>query len=79
MRFGLSILQQVGIGELAVDNLACYIECAVKLSMDQELLDHLHRQLRGMMQASPLMDSHRYMQALENMYEKISALAERKK
>ena len=78
-RFGLSILQQAGIGELAAADLTSYIERAVALAKDPQLLDTLHQRLRSMLQASPLMDAKGYMQALETAYENIAASAEGKK
>ncbi len=70
-RFGKSLLESVGIGELAVDTLDAYVDQAAALARDSALLDALHRQLRGMMRKSPLMDVRHYMQELESRYEEI--------
>ena len=67
-RFGLSILTNTGLGELAVDNINDYIERAVGLANDVELLDMLHKNLRKMMSASPIMDGKKYMSELEEAY-----------
>ena len=67
-RFGLSILTNTGLGELAVDNINDYIERAVGLANDVELLDMLHKNLRKMMSASPIMDGKKYMAELEEAY-----------
>ncbi|WP_051555497.1 hypothetical protein [Anaerovibrio lipolyticus] len=72
-RFGLSILNNTGLGELAVLNINDYIERAVGLANDIELLDMLHRSLRKMMTAAPIMDGKKYMEELESAY--ISILA----
>ena len=70
-RFGLSLLENVGIGELAAKNEQEYIEKAVALARDKELLTALHAQLRPMMQASPLMDGRNYVREMEAAYERI--------
>lgn len=72
-RFGLSILSNTGLGELAVSNINEYIERAVGLANDVELLDVLHKNLRRMMSSSPIMDGKKYMEELERAY--ISLLA----
>lgn len=72
-RFGLSILNNTGLGELAVSNINDYIERAVGLAGDKELLDVLHKSLRKMMTAAPIMDGKKYMAELEEAY--ISILA----
>ena len=72
-RFGLSILSNSGLGELAVDNINDYIERAVGLAKDTELLDVLHKNLRTMMNSSPIMDTKRYIGELEQAYEDILA------
>ena len=70
-RFGLSILQNAGLGELAVDTLSAYVERAAALAQDTALLDALHRTLRGMMAKQPLMDTQHYMQEAEAGYERL--------
>nr|MCR5175312.1 hypothetical protein [Anaerovibrio sp.] len=72
-RFGLSILNNTGLGELAVANFDDYIERAVGLAGDYELLDTLHKNLRRMMQSAPIMDSKKYINELESAYESILA------
>ena len=52
-RFGLSILQNAGLGDLAAASNEIYIERAVGLARDTELLDVLHQNLRKMLQNSP--------------------------
>lgn len=72
-RFGLSILNNTGLGELAVSNINDYIERAVALAMDEELLDVLHKSLRKMMTSAPVMDGKKYMEELEGAYINILA------
>ena len=72
-RFGFSILANLGLEELAAQDAAGYIEKAAALAKDQELLCTLHRNLRGMMKNSPLMDAAAYTSAVEDAY--ASALA----
>ena len=67
-RFGLSILSNIGLGELASDTQEGYVEKAVALAMDKKLLTLLHKNLRAMMQKSPLMDGKGYTKAVEVKY-----------
>ena len=70
-RFAYSILQNVGVGELATDSLEDYIERAVAVAKDWELLEYLHRNLRRMMEKSPVMDAEGYMREIEVLYREI--------
>lgn len=70
-RFGLSILNNAGIGELAVPTADEYVERAVALAHDWELLDVLHKNLRTMLENSTAMDGRRYAREMEAQYEKI--------
>ncbi|MBQ6005295.1 MAG: hypothetical protein IJL14_03495, partial [Selenomonadaceae bacterium] len=70
-RFGLSILNNVGLYELAVDSYDEYIKRAVALAGDWELLTILRRTLRTMMKKSPLMDSEGYVRDIEKAFVKI--------
>ena len=72
-RFGYSILCNVGLGELVAKNTQEYIEKAVVLANDLELIDILHKNLRTMMEKSPLMDTQLYMQEIERAYSEILA------
>ena len=67
-RFGLSILKNVGLDELAADSLDEYIKRAVALAGDWELLAILRKNLRGMMKKSPLMDSAGYIRVIEKLF-----------
>lgn len=66
-RFGLSILKNIGLGELAVSEPEEYVQRAVGLANDRELLDALHKNLRGLMENSPLAPA-KYMTYLEDAY-----------
>ena len=70
-RFAYSILQNVGVGELATDSLEGYIERAVAVAKDWDLLEYLHRNLRSMMEKSPVMDAKGYMREIEARYREI--------
>ncbi|MBR2518673.1 MAG: hypothetical protein IKE46_02625 [Selenomonadaceae bacterium] len=70
-RFGLSMLTNVGLPELAVDNVDDYISRAVMLANDTELLTLLRRNLRGMMKNSPLMDGKTYIRNIEKVFAQI--------
>ncbi len=69
-RFGLGILSSLGLAELAAVSVEEYVERAVGLAQDTELLDVLHRNLRGMMRDSG-MEPRRYMRALEEQYRRV--------
>ena len=75
-RFGLSILKNIGLEELAVDSYDEYINRAVMLAGDWELLTILRKNLRTMMKKSPLMDSANYLREIQTAFVKI--LAEQK-
>lgn len=70
-RFGLSILKNIGLEELAVNSYDEYINRAVALASDWELLTILRKNLRGMMKKSPLMDSANYIREVEGAFIKI--------
>ena len=76
-RFGLSILNNVGLYELAVDSYEEYIKRAVALANDWELLTILKKNLRTMMKKSPLMDAQLYVNEMQDAFVKI--LDEQKK
>lgn len=67
-RKGWSILQNIGLPELAAFSYEEYLEKAAALASDRELVQGLHQELRGMMQRSPLMDSRRYMERVEGLF-----------
>ena len=70
-RFGLSLLENVGLGELAARTPEEYVEKAAALASDGELLAALHKNLRRMIQRSPVMDGRSYVREVEAMYEEI--------
>ena len=70
-RLGLSMLKNVGLDELAVDNVGDYIQRAVMLAGDRELLNDLRKNLRGMMKRSPLMNSASYLRDVQEAFKKI--------
>ncbi|MBR4384356.1 MAG: hypothetical protein IKP64_12460 [Selenomonadaceae bacterium] len=70
-RFGLSMLTNVGLPELAVETVDEYISRAVSLANDWELLTLLRRNLRGMMKKSPLMDGDAYVREMEKIFAQI--------
>ena len=70
-RFGLSILSNVGLGELAVSSYDAYVKLAVALANDRDLLKILRQNLRGMMKNSPLMNSKSYVRDVQEAFAKI--------
>lgn len=67
-RFGLSFLSNLGLAELAAADDAGYLERAVMLAQNMDILAYLHKNLRHMLQNSPLMDGHRYCREVEKLY-----------
>lgn len=70
-RFGASILENLGLGELCADTVDEYVEIAVKLANDIEYLEKLHSTLRQTMMDSPVMDADLYMKNVEDAYETV--------
>ena len=70
-RFGYSLLQNVGVSELAAATSEEYINKAVGLAQDEKLLELLHDNLRRMVIDSPLMDTEQYVKQMEKLYENI--------
>lgn len=67
-RFGYSILHSAGLAELAVDSVEAYINRAVVLAHDVELLDLLHKNLRQMMWQSEALSPAKYVKFIEKFY-----------
>lgn len=67
-RFGYSLLMNLGLGELVAFTPEEYVERAVMLAGDGELLTALQINLRGIMERSPLMDVPSYLQAMETAF-----------
>lgn len=70
-RFGYSLLNNTGLGELAAASEDEYVRIAVTLARDRELLKGLHTSLRQMMQKSSVMNAQGYVREAEEAYEKI--------
>lgn len=74
-RLGLSVLNNAGVGELAVATADEYVERAVALANDWELLEILHKNLRTMLENSIAMDGRRYVREMEAQYKQVLAKA----
>ena len=72
-RFGLSILQNIGLGELAVSTKEKYIETSVALATETDLLISLRKKLRGFIANSPLSSGAQYAADVESSYENVWA------
>lgn len=70
-RFGYSLLKNVGIDELIAHNENEYVEKVAALADDKELLRFLRKNLRRIMQKSPLMDAKRYVGEVESAYKAV--------
>lgn len=67
-RAGLSLLNNVGLGELATKDVDAYVETAMRLAQDQVRLAALRASLRARMQASPLLDAEGYTRKVEQAF-----------
>ena len=67
-RFGLSILKNIALEELAAATFEEYISRAVVLAADTDLLKNLRENLRETMTNSPLMNAKEYVKELEEFY-----------
>lgn len=67
-RSGLSILSNLGLGELVATDADQYVRLAVELSRDIPRLAELRRMLRSRMQSSPLMDGPQFARDMEDAY-----------
>ena len=70
-RVGVSLLSNVGTKGLIADSQEDYIEKAVALANDTVKLQQLQKDLRGMMEGSPLMDAVSFTRELETIYRRI--------
>ncbi|MBF0101300.1 MAG: tetratricopeptide repeat protein [Desulfobacterales bacterium] len=70
-RVGLSILSNVGLGDMAVYSIKDYIDKAISLSKDIHKIDELRVNLRKMMTSSPLMNAQEFTQSLEEEFHKM--------
>ena len=70
-RFGKSLLMNLGLGELAAATPEEYVERAVAISEDRELLRAFRKNLHGMMRHSPLMDGESYRKDLAEAYTEV--------
>lgn len=70
-RFGKSILESVGLGELSVNSVEAYIQTAVALANDVETLDVLHKNLRAMFLQSDALDPMKYCRRLEKFFAEV--------
>lgn len=69
--FGISLLKNIGLDECCTYSVQEYIERAVLLASDYDVLEFLHHGLRSMMNSSAVLDSNLYMRDLENGYSEI--------
>lgn len=67
-RAGLSLLNNIGLGEFAAKDVDGYVETAKHLASDQARLGALRGSLRGRMQDSPLLDAEGYTRKVEQAF-----------
>jgi predicted O-linked N-acetylglucosamine transferase (SPINDLY family) len=67
-RGGVSILSNIGLGELIGQSVEQYVEIAKNLAADLPRLAELRRGLRDRMRQSPLMDGERFARDVETAY-----------
>ncbi|MBQ7454660.1 MAG: glycosyltransferase, partial [Selenomonadaceae bacterium] len=71
LRFGYSLLMNMGLEELCAFSVDEYIKKAVDLANDYDRLREYHLTIRRKMEESPVMNDTIYMGELEQAYEKI--------
>lgn len=69
--FGISLLKNIGLDFACSYSVEEYIQKALLLAQDRELLNALHLGLRNMMENSSIMNEKQYMQELEQGYKRI--------
>lgn len=67
-RFGLSFLSNIGLEMLAAANWQEYVQKALLLAQNPELLQDLRSQITQLVKSSPLMNGRDYCQAVEKLY-----------
>jgi protein O-GlcNAc transferase len=67
-RGGASILRNIGLPELVANSADEYIEVASRLAGDLSRLQSLRRNLRQMLQSSPLMNAKQFASDMENIF-----------
>jgi predicted O-linked N-acetylglucosamine transferase (SPINDLY family) len=67
-RFGSSALVNLGLQDLVAGSSKEYVEIAVRLAGNSERLQSLHRDLRSMIERSPLLDAAKFTRNLEAAY-----------
>ncbi|WP_233802876.1 tetratricopeptide repeat protein [Paraburkholderia sp. HP33-1] len=70
-RGGLCQLANLDLHALAADSDAAFVETAVALARDLPRLQTLHKELRGRIERSPLMDGARFARQLEAAYRRM--------
>ncbi len=67
-RLGLSILNQIGLGDLVTDSAKGYVDTALALAADADRLRYLRTTMRERLLRSPLMDHSAFVRELEAAY-----------
>jgi predicted O-linked N-acetylglucosamine transferase (SPINDLY family) len=70
-RAGVSQLQNLGLAELIAESEENYVRIAAELAGNLDRLARLRRELRGRMEASPLMRGQDFARAMEDAFEKM--------
>jgi predicted O-linked N-acetylglucosamine transferase (SPINDLY family) len=70
-RVGATILSSLGMEDFIAQSVSDYIEKAVKICLNKRLLKTIRRQLRRLMQSSPLMDPGALTENIESLYKKM--------
>jgi len=75
-RFGCSILNNIGLGELAASDEKTYVDLAVGLAQDREIIENLKKGIPNMLRKSPLLDWCGYVREVEEKYRELVKEAE---
>ncbi|MBM3515701.1 MAG: glycosyltransferase, partial [Alphaproteobacteria bacterium] len=70
-RLGANVLTRVGLSDLIAETRDGYIEIAARLAADAGRRMILRRELRGMVEVSPIMQARRVVGPLEDFYRRV--------
>jgi predicted O-linked N-acetylglucosamine transferase (SPINDLY family) len=70
-RFSSSLLAYAGLPALATTTREEYVQKAIELAQDPDMLAHLRQSLRAHLSQTPLFNSKQFIEGLENAYTQI--------
>lgn len=71
---GASLLEAVGLGDLVYPNMSQYEDAMVRCALNTAWFDSVRERLRSSIDTSPLFDTERWVQNLEESFLKMTTL-----